>query len=283
MRPTVLDLFSGCVGGWSIGLHRAGYRTVAACEIDPWRRAMFAGAFPDAEMFEDVRSVTADALRSRLGYLPSVVVGSPPCQDYSSAGRGAGIKGDRGALVIEWCRVVSEVRPRWASLENSPRLRAAGADRIAAEMEAIGYACWAHVVGARDIGARHHRERCWLIAADPYSIDLRVEPRRRGWSGGAGAAELGERHPGDLDAYRDGESGEPVDGQMAGLVGAVDQVLGHGWVRGTRRLLGLLRMAHGTESRLARPLVAAIGDAVMPQITEAIGRTMMDMVGSGAR
>ncbi len=39
---TVLDLFCGGAGGWSLGMHRAGYRTVAACEIDDWRRSVFA-------------------------------------------------------------------------------------------------------------------------------------------------------------------------------------------------------------------------------------------------
>jgi len=41
---TALDLFCGAAGGWSLGLHRAGYRTVAACEIDDWRRSVFAAA-----------------------------------------------------------------------------------------------------------------------------------------------------------------------------------------------------------------------------------------------
>lgn len=280
----VLDLFCGAVGGWSIGLHRAGYRTVAACEIEPDRRAAFSTSFPDAVMFEDVRDVSAQSLRSALGSLPTVVVGSPPCQDHSSANRkGRGLDGERGSLVLEWCRVVREVRPRWAAFENSPRLRAAGADRVVAEMAAIGYACWPHVVGARDVGARHHRERLFLVAADPYALDLREQPRRSCWAPGpAGALELVERHPSDLDADRDDEHGQPEHEEMAGLVGAVDRLLGPAWVRGARRLLGLLRLAHGAEPGLARALAGAIGDAVHPDITAGIGRAMNQLTAGKA-
>lgn len=42
---TVIDLFCGAAGGWSLGLHRAGSRTIAACEIDPWRQAAFKSNF----------------------------------------------------------------------------------------------------------------------------------------------------------------------------------------------------------------------------------------------
>ena len=70
---------------------------------------MFASEFPDAEMFDDVHTVTADALRARLGYLPSVVVGSPPCQSFSVAGTGAGLDDPRGQLFGEYIRIVGEV------------------------------------------------------------------------------------------------------------------------------------------------------------------------------
>ena len=85
MCPTVLDLFSGACGGWSLGLHRAGFETVAACEFDPWRRAVFAQNFPGVKLYDDVRSLTADRIVSDLGYFPDCVVGSPPCQDASAA------------------------------------------------------------------------------------------------------------------------------------------------------------------------------------------------------
>lgn len=97
-----LDLFCGAAGGWSLGMHRAGYTTVAACEIDPWRRAVYSHNFPDARMYEDVREVTAAGLVRDLGALPDIIVGSPPCQDASTAARErAGVDGARTGLFFE--------------------------------------------------------------------------------------------------------------------------------------------------------------------------------------
>src|SRR5262245_26036050 len=92
----VLDLFCGACGGWSLGLHRAGgSETVAACEIDDWRRERFRRNFPEAVTYRDVRELHAGQLRAD-GVVPDVIVGSPPCQDASSANaRGKGLDGER--------------------------------------------------------------------------------------------------------------------------------------------------------------------------------------------
>ena len=83
-RP-VVDLFSGAVGAWSLGMHRAGYQTVAACEADPWRRAVYSVNNPGVRLYDDVRTLTADRIVSDCGHLPFAIVGSPPCQDMPSA------------------------------------------------------------------------------------------------------------------------------------------------------------------------------------------------------
>lgn len=168
----VLDIFAGAVGGWSLGLHRAGYTTIAACEIDPWRRAVFSHSFPDAVMFDDIRSLTADGIMARCGCLPDIIVGSPPCQGISTANtKGKGVDDPRSGLFFEAIRLVSECRPSWVALENSPNLRSRGADRVLGELEALGYACWPLVVGADDVGANHRRKRVWIVAADAAQSD----------------------------------------------------------------------------------------------------------------
>ena len=167
IKPSALSLFCGAAGGWDLGLHRAGYRTVAACEIDPWRRAVFLANHPGTMMHDDVRTLTAERLRSGLGYLPDIVVGSPPCQDASAANtKGRGLDGERTGLFREYIRLVGEIRPVWCAAENSPRLRTRGYDRIAEGLEALGYAVWPLVVGADDVGANHRRKRVWILAAD---------------------------------------------------------------------------------------------------------------------
>ena len=166
-----LDLFSAAAGGWSLGLHRAGFNTLAACEIVEWRRILYAENNPDVRLYADVRDLTAARLVSDLGMLPDIIVGSPPCQDISSANtKGKGIEGERSGLYLEAVRLVGECRPRWFAFENSSVLRTRGADRLLDELEALGYACWPCVVGAADIGANHVRKRSWLIGCDPEQL-----------------------------------------------------------------------------------------------------------------
>ena len=166
-----LDLFSAAAGGWSLGLHRAGFITIAACEIIDWRRILYAENNPHVRLYEDVRALTAARLVSDLGILPDIIVGSPPCQDISSANaKGKGIDGERSGLYFEAIRLVGDCRPRWFAFENSPNLRTRGADRLLDDLETLGYACEPCVVGASDIGANHIRKRSWLIGYDPGQL-----------------------------------------------------------------------------------------------------------------
>jgi DNA (cytosine-5)-methyltransferase 1 len=88
----VLDLFSG-IGGFSLGLERAGMRTVAFCEIDPFCQQVLAKHWPAVPCYEDVRSLTAErvAANAATGDIHiDVICGGFPCQDISLAGEGAG-------------------------------------------------------------------------------------------------------------------------------------------------------------------------------------------------
>jgi DNA (cytosine-5)-methyltransferase 1 len=298
----VLDLFSGACGGWSLGLHRAGFKTVAACEFDPARRAAFAHNNPDVRMFDDVRNLTAARVTGALGYFPECVVGSPPCQDASAANhRGKGIDGARTGLFKDFVRIVGEGRPRWVAAENSPRLRTRGADWVLSAFEEIGYACWPIVVGALHARAPHERQRVWFIAADTDQIGVRKQPRRVSGQNRQGAAIARDAAAHDSDADREPEPDMPIHGevgrelgvpagnpdrqglavgqgercdasaQLAALERAVGPV-GAQWNGGPARHFG---MAHGIPAGLARACVAAYGDAVVPQITEAIGRAIL--------
>lgn len=288
--PAVLDLFSGACGGWSLGMHRAGFRTVAACEIDPWRRAVFSQNFPDVRMYDDVRGLTADRIVSDLGYLPDVIVGSPPCQDASSANtKGKGVDGERTGLVFEFVRIVRECRPRWVALENVPGLRTRGADRVLGALEAIDYAAWPFVVGGDDVGANHKRKRVWIIAFDPAQIGRDGGRSWRHWPHGDGKAY--SARSGEDVAYADseGQSYSAVDAEMGGCSRAGEDA-GEPWSHWNGGLARHLRLDDGLSARLATAaslrgrgpkrdtrageIVAAFGDAVLPQITESIGRAI---------
>lgn len=178
----VLDLFSAAAGGWSLGLHRAGFRTVAACENVEWRRILYAQNNPGVPIYEDVCGLTADRLVFDLGFLPDIIVGSPPCTDISSANtKGKGVEGERSGLYFEAIRLVGEIRPRWFAFENSANLRTRGADAVLAALEAFDYACWPLVVRASDIGANHERPRSWLIGCDLGQV---ADANGHGWDAG---------------------------------------------------------------------------------------------------
>lgn len=256
--PTSLDLFSGAAGGWSLGLHRAGFKTVAACELDNWRRATYQQNNPGVRLYDDVRTLTADQLVADLGFLPAVIVGSPPCQDASAANsKGLGIDGDQTGLFFEAIRIVGECRPRWCAFENSPFLRTRGYDRIADCLEAMDYAPEPFVVAASDIGAPHGRKRAWIIASDARQ----TEPV--GWPAPGGRQRWTEEVAAD-DGLATGE-------QMgrAGLSWADDW---NNWQGGLARHL---RVDDGLSAAASRECISAYGDAILPQISEAIGRTIL--------
>lgn len=212
----VLDLFSAAAGGWSLGMHRAGFRTVAACERVAWRRALYAQNNPGVILYDDVCTLTADRIVSDLGYLPSVVVGSPPCQDISPANtKGKGVEGERSGLYFEAVRIIGEVRPRWFALENSSNLRTRGADAVLAALEALGYTCWSFVVGA-DLftDSPHERKRSWLIGCDLEQV---ADADGLGWDAG----RQGRRGGLDISV-----SDDPVDATRLGHEGG--RSWGHG-------------------------------------------------------
>jgi len=227
VRLDVLDLFSAAAGGWSLGLHRAGYRTVAACEAVDWRRALYAENNPEVLIYDDVCTLTADRVRSDLGAFPDIVVGSPPCQDISSANtKGRGVEGKRSGLFFEAVRLIGEGRPRWFALENSANLRTRGADAVLSALEAIGYACWTFVVGGDDIGANHERRRSWIIGCDLEQLADAPQIGRVPWPGDHEGADarvdwrLAGHDVDDGDASptdRQGQHAPPLNGEVAEL------------------------------------------------------------------
>lgn len=192
-----LDIFSG-IGGWSLGLHRNGIETVAACEIDAWKRSHYARHFQTVRLYEDVTRLAAWQL-ARDGCLPiDIVVGSPPCTDISTANaRGAGVGGPNSKLYFDAIRIIRELRewheetygcpggPRWCILENSANLRARGSDRVLAALEAAGYTPYPLVVGAGHAGASHRRLRSWLVGVRVDLVgggaDAGRQKRKSGW------------------------------------------------------------------------------------------------------
>ena len=154
----VLDLFSG-IGGFSLGLERAGMRTVAFCEIDPKAQAVLAKHWPDIPCHDDIKTLVGEHVGS-----VDVVCGGPPCQPISSASRGRrkGVDDDRW-LWPEMGRLVGELRPSWVLCENTDDLDGMGLDQIADDLEAMGYQVLPFGIPACARGADHIRPRCFVV------------------------------------------------------------------------------------------------------------------------
>jgi len=159
-----LHLFAGA-GGGILGGQLLGHRCVCAVERDPYAQAVLVarqndGTFPPFPIWDDVCTFDGKPWRG----LVDVVCGGFPCQDISVAGNGAGLDGERSGLWSEMARIIGEVQPRYAFIENSPAIVTRGLDRVLCDIAAMGFDARWGVVSAADAGAFHKRERIWILA-----------------------------------------------------------------------------------------------------------------------
>jgi len=158
----VLDLFSG-IGGFSLGLERAGMQTVAFCEQNKYCHAVLKKHWPEIPIYDDVRTLTATRLADD-GIAVDVICGGFPCQDISIAGKGAGLAGARSGLWWEFHRLIAEIRPAWVVIENVSALRHKGLGDVLRSLAAVGYDAEWHCIPASAVGAPHRRDRIWIVA-----------------------------------------------------------------------------------------------------------------------
>ena len=121
---TVGSLFSG-IGGFDLGLERAGMRVIWQSEIDPYASAVLKKHWPHVPNHGDVRTITADRVER-----PDVICGGFPCQDISNAGKRAGIDGERSGLWSEFARIIGDLRPGYVIVENVAALLGRGIERV---------------------------------------------------------------------------------------------------------------------------------------------------------
>lgn len=167
----VLDLFSG-IGGFSIGLEKAGFETVAFCEIEDYPRAVLRRHWPNVPIYRDVKQLTGNQLRAD-GIIPDVIVGGYPCQPFSLAGVRRGEEDDRH-LWPEVRRLVNEIRPTWGIFENVAGHITMGLDEVLSDLEAEDYSARPFVIPACGVDAPHRRDRVWIVAYSNRSSDRRT-------------------------------------------------------------------------------------------------------------
>ena len=252
------SLFSG-IGGFDLGLERAGMRTVWFCEQDPYCQRVLARHW-SSPVYPDVCELRASDIAP-----VDVLCGGFPCQDISVAGKGAGITGARSGLWSEYARLIGELRPRYVIVENVPALLARGFGRVLGDLAALGYDAEWDCLPASAFGAPHRRDRVWIVAypqqsgleglgAEPGEPEV-SEPR----DGGALADPQDERHERTRPA-REGRAG-PEDGGFRSAPDwwAVEPNVG--------------RVVNGLPARVDR--LRSLGNALVPQIAEWIGSRVM--------
>jgi DNA (cytosine-5)-methyltransferase 1 len=266
----VLDLFSG-IGGFSIGLEKAGFKTVAFCEIEPFPRSVLKKHWPTIPVYEDVKTLSAKRLRTD-GITVDVICGGFPCQDISLAGKGAGLSGERSGLWFEFHRLIKEIRPKYIIAENVSALRSRGLDQVLWSLNEIGYDAEWHCIPASAVGAPHQRDRIWIVAY----------PRREYGQEGNISNSTGKT--------------ESIWGQKTNYFERCSKILAYSYstqceegglssgtyaeyaniISGSRWEIepDVGRVANGLPNRSHR--LRALGNAVVPQIPEIIGRAIIN-------
>jgi DNA (cytosine-5)-methyltransferase 1 len=138
--------------------------TVAFCEIDPFCQVVLRKNWPSVRIHDDITKLDA---RDYAGSI-DVICGGFPCQDLSSAGKQEGIYSGRSGLWAEMFRLISDIRPRYALIENVTGLltgeRGQWFSRLLSDLASVGYDAEWHCIRASRVGLPHHRDRVWIIA-----------------------------------------------------------------------------------------------------------------------
>ncbi len=266
-----LSLFAG-IGGADLGLERAGMECVGQVEIEPFCQKVLAKHWPNVWRWNDVKTLTGAQVAEHCGTI-DLLVGGVPCQPASVAGKRLGTA-DYRWLWPDFLRLVSEVKPMWVLAEN-PRgvlsLDVAGmqfSEWIAREFDARGYGLLPVKLAAEDVGAPHRRERIFFVAhshnRDAQSrqrngriLSAANEGRQYDYAGNSGASTRWPARPGQ--PQYEWEESRTIELQVGESVAGFP-----------------LRLAR--RHRVAA--LKALGNAIVPQVAEVIGRAIMQMEAS---
>jgi DNA (cytosine-5)-methyltransferase 1 len=233
------SLFAG-IGGLDLGLERSGMQCKWQVEIDDYATRVLSKHWPDVPKFRDVRSVGAHNLPA-----VDLICGGFPCQDLAGGGKLAGIDGARSGLWREFARIIGELQPRYALVENVANLLSGDSGRwfgrVLGDLAALRYDAEWHCIPAAAVGAPHVRDRVFVVA---YANSNNRQRRR-------GAVQVG-RFP---------FAREITKARNAGRIQ---------WRAESRPSV----LAYGVPNRVEQ--LNGYGNAVVPQVAEFIGRQIME-------
>ncbi len=261
------SLFAG-IGGFDLGLERAGFDIAWQVEIDPYCQRVLAKHWPTVQRYGDIRAVDWQSVEP-----VDLLCGGFPCQDISLAGKGAGLSGERSGLWFEYAKAIDALKPRYVLIENVAALRSRGLDQVLGSLAALGYDAEWHCVPASAVGAPHRRDRVWIVAYHASQLDgLHYAGAMRGQIQQSGkcasSADVADTERERSQRRGDGRAVTGSSGLCGGAGTDENESIrraGIGWLPEP----DVGRVAHGVPSRVDR--LRGIGNAIVPQIAEMIG------------
>lgn len=168
-----VDLFSGC-GGLSLGFEHAGFELVGAFENWEAANLCYKENFKHPVFNTDL-SDTDKAISEISALRPDIIIGGPPCQDYSSAGKR--IEASRASLTEDYATIVTAIRPKYFIMENVDRAKNSNAySRARKKFKEAGYGLTEIVLDASLCGAPQKRKRFICFGTigenDNFAIDI---------------------------------------------------------------------------------------------------------------
>jgi DNA (cytosine-5)-methyltransferase 1 len=236
------SLFAG-IGGFDLGLERAGMRCAWQVEIDPYARRVLEKHWPNVRRWDDVRTFPPSG-----EWNVDVIAGGFPCQPISHAGKQRG-SNDARWLWPEFARVIGILRPHYVILENVPALLNRGFDAVLGDLAALGFDAEWSCISACAMGAPHMRKRLFVMAypmrerKSCSSVNSKCREALSRESNNFGMPSISEAIWGNPDPE-------------------------------------ILRMADGISKEVDGIRVA--GNAVVPQVAEWIGRCLLESISEPA-
>jgi DNA (cytosine-5)-methyltransferase 1 len=282
-----LDLFSG-IGGFALASEWVWDDVEHTfCEIDPFCQAVLKKHWPNAEIYGDIRTLTANTRipesrrvssrgeqeisSTRFGDKYEILTGGFPCQPFSTAGRRKGTEDDR-YLWPEMLRVIREFHPRWVVGENVGGLISWNGgmvlEQVCADLEREGYAVQAFVIPAVAVGAPHRRDRVWIVANAKHESERDTERRRNDERTPTGATGSDTDAPDSHDTRLERRKRESLQGRRKGHT----EHSGGNWTENWSEVATrLCRVDDGLPRRMDRtPRLKALGNAIVPQVAQEI-------------
>ena len=265
-KITIGGLFSG-VGGFELGLQSAipNSEVKWMVEQDDWSRRVLQKHWKNAKLFADIRFVRSHKLES-----VDIVCGGFPCQDLSVAGQKKGFKGEKSSLWYEMLRVIRDLRPKVAVLENVGNICKIEGSEVIASLAQIGYSCEWQVISAKQMGAPHLRQR-WFCVCYPNIRQKELSKLKEYRTLVHNTCRL------RLQKDQIEQNGIRVGREKFRLLHACDcsdcnrNVARTNYWREVEHPPRVRRVDHGISIALDRRRLKAMGNAIVPQCSMAVG------------